>query len=134
MTDDGLEVEDALRRPHQRRGGDEARHLVARVQRVLEPRLARHAGVVGVREDRARHPLGIALRLQDLDAAKRMVLLVGIALVVEVVQQRDDAPVVFVLAELPRVAAHRGFDRQHVLPQALALRVLGHQRPGVVSR
>ena len=60
-----------------------------------------------------------------------MVLRIGIALVVEVVQQRDGAPVVFVLAELPRVAAHRGLDAEHVLPQALALRVLGHQRPGV---
>ena len=36
-----LEVEHALRRPHQRRGGDEARHLVAGEQRLLEPRLAR---------------------------------------------------------------------------------------------
>ena len=115
-------------------GGDEARHLVARVERLLEPRLARHAGVVGVRQDRARHPLGIALRLQDLDAAERMVLLIRIALVVEVVQQRDGAPVVLVLAELPRVAAHRRLDAQHVLAQALALRVLGHQRPRVFSR
>ena len=130
-----LEVEHALRRPHERRGGDEAGHLVAGVQRLARAAISRGTPrVVGVRQDRARHPLGIALRLQDLDAAKRMVLLVGPALVVEVVQQRDDAPVLFVLAEQPRVAAHRGFDRQHVLAQALALRVLGHQRPGRLSR
>ena len=34
---------------------------------------------------------------------------------------------------LPRVAAHRGLDGQRVLQQALALRVLGQQRPGVLA-
>ena len=54
-------------------------------------------------------------------------------LVVEVVEQRRDAPALLVLAELPRVAAHRGLDGQRVLQQAVALGVLGQQRPGVVS-
>ena len=40
---------------------------------------------------------------------------------------------VFVLAEHPRVAAHRGLDAERVLQQALALGVLGQQRPGIVS-
>jgi hypothetical protein len=62
-----------------------------------------------------------------------MVLLIREALVVEVVQQRDGAPVVFVLAELPRIAAHGRFDAEHVFPEALALRVLGYERPGLVS-
>ena len=35
--------------------------------------------------------------------------------------------------ELARVAAHRGLDGQRVLAQALALRVLGQQRPGGVA-
>ena len=60
MTDDGLEVQHALRRPHERGRDDEPAHLVAGEQRPLELRLARHAGVVGVRQNRARHPLGIA--------------------------------------------------------------------------
>ena len=62
ITDAGLEVEHALARPDERRGGDEARHLVAGKQRLLERRLARHAAVVGVRQDGADHPLRIALR------------------------------------------------------------------------
>ena len=41
ITERRLEIEHALRRPHQRRRGDEARQLVAREQRLLEPRLAR---------------------------------------------------------------------------------------------
>ena len=53
--------------------------------------------------------------------------------VVEVVQQRDNAPAVLVLAEPAGIAAHRGFDRQRVLPQTVALRVLGQQRPRVVA-
>ena len=87
-----------------------------------------------MRQDRARHPLRVALLLQDLHAAKRMIRLIGPALVVEVVQQRHHAPVVLVLTPEPRVAAHRGFDREHVLPQALALRMLGDQRPRLIPR
>src|SRR5262245_46081445 len=49
-----LEIEDALRWPDERRGGDESRHLVAGIQRLLEARFTRHAGIIGVREDRAR--------------------------------------------------------------------------------
>src|SRR5207249_4314157 len=37
------------------------------------------------------------------------------------------------LPELPRVAAHRGFDRHRVFQQAVAFRVLGQERPGVVA-
>ena len=55
------------------------------------------------------------------------------ALVVEVVQQRGDAPAFLVLAELLRVAAHGGLDGQRVLQQAVALRVLGQEGPGIVS-
>ena len=130
----GLEIEHALRRPHERRRGDEARPSRRRRTASSRAGLARHAGVVGVRQDRARHPLRIALLAQDLDAAERMVRRVGPALVVEVVEQRDDAPVLLVLAPQPRVAAHRGLDRQRVLPQALALRVFRQQRPGGVAR
>ena len=60
-----------------------------------------------------------------------MVRLIGPALVVEVVQQRDDAPVLLVLADQPGVAAHGRLDGQHVLPQAFALGVFLHQRERV---
>ena len=63
-----------------------------------------------------------------------MVLAIGILLVVEVVDERDEAPRVFVLAPHPRVAAHRGLDGQQMLAQALALHVLGHERPRALAR
>src|SRR5439155_722179 len=110
-------------------------HFVAREQRLLQEPVARHAAVVGVREDRADHPLRILLLAQDLAAAKRMILEAGPPLVIEIVQQRDDAPALLVLAELPRVAAHGGFHGHRVLQEALVLRVLGQQLPrGVAVR
>src|SRR5262249_23147582 len=70
----------------------------------------------------------------DLDAAEGVILLIRIPLVVEVVQQRDGAPVVLVFAEHPRVAAHGCLDGEHVFAQALALRMFGNDGPGLVSR
>ena len=57
-----------------------------------------------------------------------------VPLVIEVVEQGDDAPLLFVGALLARVAAHRGFDRQRVLAQALALGPFGQQLPGGFTR
>jgi len=67
--DDGrrLEVENALRGTHQRRGGDEPAQLVTREQRLLQGGLAGDPAVVGVRQDRPRDPLGVPQSLQDLD-------------------------------------------------------------------
>jgi hypothetical protein len=56
-----------------------------------------------------------------------------IPLVVEIMEQGDDAPSLLVLAEFARVAADRRFDRERVLAQALALRPLSEQRPGRVA-
>src|SRR5207253_5791808 len=86
-----------------------------------------------VRENRADHPIGIPLLVENLAPFVRMIAERRPALVVEVVQQRGDAPGVFVFPELPRVAAHRGFDRHRVFQQAVAFRVLGQERPGVVA-
>ena len=56
---------------------------------------------------------------------------VGKALIVEVVQQADDAPRLRVFAELGGVGAHRRLDGQHVLAQRRRLGVLLHQGEGV---
>ena len=88
-------------------------------------RFARRVGVLAVREDRADDEFRTAARAQNLGAAKRMILQIGILLVVEIVQQRDDAPHFFVFAERARIATHRGLDGERMLPQALALGVLG---------
>src|SRR4029077_9585004 len=105
------EVEQALAGPDERGRGDEPGHLVARPKRLLEPAVARHAAVVGVRENRASHPVGVPLLPQDLAAAKRMIVERRPALVVEIMEQADDAPGFLVLAELaggaPKRAPHR---------------------------
>src|SRR5713226_5308090 len=95
-----LQIEDALARTHERRGRDEPGHLVARKQRPFERALARHAAVLGMRENRADHPFLVPLLAKNLRAAKRMIFLTRPPLVVEVVKQRDGAPCLFVLAEL----------------------------------
>src|SRR4029077_4911898 len=63
-----------------------------------------------------------------LDAAERVIRGLGVALVVEIVEQGDGGPGLFVLVELARVAADGGFDGEHVLAQALARGPLGHER------
>src|SRR5260370_1551988 len=101
-----LEVKNALARSDERRCGNETAQLIAREQRLLEQTVARHTGdFLRVRENRANRPLGIALRAQNLGAFVRMVAERRPPLVVEIVQQSDDAPLLLVLAELARVTA-----------------------------
>ena len=56
--------------------------------------------VVRVREDGVDHLLRIALLAQDRRAVLRVLVERGVDLVVEVVEQRGDAPELLVLAEL----------------------------------
>src|SRR5688572_18825873 len=129
----GFQVEDALRRPHQRGRGNEARHFVAGIQGLFQRRLAWHAGVVRVRQDGAGHPLGIAEPLKDFDAAKRVILAVRVLFVVEVVHEGHEPPRVCVLARRAGVSPYRGLNSEQMFTQAFALDVLGHQRPCAVS-
>ncbi len=70
-------------------------------------------------------------RQQDLGALHRMVRRPRVHLVVEVVQHPGDAPPLDVLAVALGVRAHRGLHGPGVLAQAIALRELGEQRPGL---
>ena len=76
---------------------------------------------------------GYPSALQHLDATKRMVLRVRVPLVVEVVEQRNETPVILVLAVQACVSTHRSFDGEHVLAQALARSPFGYERPGIFS-
>ena len=73
-------------------------------QRLLEPAVARHAAVVGVRENRASDPLGISLLAQDFATAEGVICRRRPALVIEIMQERHDAPGLLVFAKLARVA------------------------------
>src|SRR5688500_5473325 len=86
-----------------------------------------------MRENRTDDKLGASTRAQNFGAAKWMILQLGILLVVEIMQQRHDAPHFFVFAEGAGVPANRGFHRKRMLPQALAFGVLGEDVPRVVA-
>src|SRR5439155_15392796 len=119
--------------PHVAARRHEARELVAGEERPLQRRVPVDVEVLGVGEDRLDHPLGIPLLAQDRRPVLRMLVEGRMDLVVEVVQERDDAPALLVLAELTRVPARRGLDRQGVPDQRLALRVAGQSLPGAVA-
>ena len=59
---------------------------------------------------------------------------VGVALVVEVVDEAGDAPELLVAAAVAGVGAHRGLDPQHVLAKRLGFDPLAEQVPGLFSR
>ena len=62
----------------------------------------------------------------------RMVGQVGVNLPVEVVQQRGDGPLFFVLARSARIRHDACLYGQHVLPQTIQLYELAHDFPGLI--
>ena len=112
---------------------DEAAQLVAGEECLLQERVARHVQVLGVGEHGLDDLLGIALLAQDRRAVLRMLVERRVHLVVEVVQQPDRAPELFVLAEVTRVPAHAGLHTERVAQERIALRVLGERLPGACA-
>src|SRR6478752_1334539 len=86
-----------------------------------------------MRQDGARDPLRVAAPPQFLAAAKRVVGSGRKPLVVEIVQQANDTPVVFISSGEAGVTANRGFHRERMLPQAVARGPLRQQRPRLVT-
>jgi hypothetical protein len=68
-------------------------------------------------EDRLDDLLGIPLLPQDRRSVLRMLVERRVDLVVEVVQERGDAPELFVLAESPGVEGRRRLDGERVAPK-----------------
>ena len=90
-----------------RAGRDEARELVNREERLLHhlDRLDLGADAEAVALDRADEVVGIARRGEDL--ARVLEVLLGIFLIVDIVKQADDAPVLGILAVLGGEVPHR---------------------------
>jgi len=133
-----FEIEDALRGANVRTRSEKAGELVASEKRVLEGRLARDAGIIRVREDRANNYFGVAALAQNFRAFRGMpragcVFVVGPALVIEIMEQRRDAPNLLIGGLLARVGANAGFDGKHVLAQALRFSEFAQQLPGIVA-
>ena len=119
-------------RPDEAARVHEAAELVAGEERLLEQRVPRQREVLGVGEHGLDDLLGIALLAQDRRAVLRMLVERRMDLVVEVVEQRGDAPELLVLAELARVEPRRRLDGERMPKQRLALRVARQRLPGPV--
>jgi hypothetical protein len=87
-----IDVVNGLRRLDEGAGGEEAGELIAGEERPGELRLARDAGVFGVAENSGAHFLRPALLGEDRDADEGMLILRGMLLVVEVVEERGGGP------------------------------------------
>ena len=93
-------------------------------------RLARDAEERGVPGHGVDQLLRVALLLEQLQRLARVPgAEVGVALVVEVVEQPGDGAQLLVLAALARVGAHRGLHAEHVLAQRLGLGPLARRAP-----
>ena len=112
---------------------DEPGELVAREQRPLEQGVAGHVEVLRVREHRLDDLVRIALLAEDRRAVLRVLVERRVDLVVEVVEERDAAPQLLVLAEAARVGAHGRLDGERVAEQRLALGVARQRLPGPVA-
>ena len=110
----------------------ETAELVRGEKRASHVRIARHAGVRRVAHDRADEAFGITAAAENVRARKRMLVRRGKHLVVEVVEQPDHSPFIFIGGSVvvsPGTRAHGGFHGQGMLAQAIALRVLTQQLP-----
>ncbi len=114
-------------------GVDEPGQLVAREERPLQVRVARHRQVLGVRQDRFDQLLGIPLLAENRGAVLRMLVERGVDLVVEIVEKRGRAPELLVSAHLPRIGAHSSFHSQGMAQEGFALRVTGERVPGAIA-
>src|ERR1700687_882627 len=133
-----FQIEDAFRGANVGAGGEKASQFIAGEEGALEQGLARHIAVVCVREDGADDFLGVTTLAKDFGAFGGVVLFRSVgfvwpALVVEVVQQGGDAPELFIGDVLAGIGADAGFHGQHVLAEALGLRVFAQQLPGVFA-
>ena len=111
----------------------EAGELVAREERLLQRRVAGQREVLGMREHGLDDLLRVALLAEDRRAVLRVLVERRVDLVVEVVEERGDAPELLVPAELARVRGRRSLDRERVTEQRFALRVPRQRLPGLFA-
>src|SRR6202030_3800184 len=89
-------------------------------------------------EDRVQHLLGIPALPQDFGAGRwmafaRVVLLIGPALVVEIVQQRGQSPEFLIGPGCPGISAHTGLNGQGMFAQTSVLGEFAEQGPSLIS-
>ena len=63
----------------------------------------------------------------------RVMIGVGPAFVIEIVEQSGEGPGIFIAAKFPGVGADAGFDGQGMLAETFALCVFAKQGPGIIA-
>src|SRR5438046_2975577 len=117
----GVDLVQALRRPHECRRGDESRKLVDGEQRLGHCRLTGHGAIGCVAEYRLKDVVRPTAFTEYFHAVRGMLLHrrvrgVWITLIIEIMNQAGESPSFGIFAELLGVRAHGGLDGQHVLP------------------
>jgi hypothetical protein len=133
-----FKIEDAFGWTDIDAGGEESGEFIASEKRVLERGFARDSAIVGVSDDGADDFFGVAAFTQEFGAFGGMflvgsVIVVGPAFVIEIMEERGQAPSLFVGAVFASVGPDAGFHRQHVLAQRFGLRIFTNQLPSIVS-
>jgi hypothetical protein len=115
---------DALVRPHQGDGDDEAAQLVDSAQRLLQRGFRLDAAVIGMAEDGAADglPPPVLTQISDPDEGMtiRRELQIGVLLEIHVVEETDGAPEILILAVATRHVAETCRNRLAVLAKAFA--------------
>jgi hypothetical protein len=134
----GFEIEDAFGGTDVSAGGEKAGEFVAGEKRVLESSLAGNTGVFRMGENGADEFFVVAVLAKYFGAFGGMltvgcVVVVGPALVIEVVEESGEAPVVFVRTIFAGVGPDAGFDGKHVFAEAFRLGVFAQKLPGIFA-
>src|SRR5947209_2786574 len=116
-------------RTNESTGCDKAGELVHGVEGPGHEGLTRHVQVVGVAFYRLEHVFRIASARELSHADHRMFGSSGVLLIIHIVEETRDPPLLLVFAELPGVGPHRSLDGEHVFSQRVALRPLAELLP-----
>src|SRR6185312_5536946 len=117
---------------HVRTSRKKAGELIASKERLLKRRFPRNPAVIGVRKYGPPDILINAALGQNRLAFHRVIGSGWMNLPIEIVEQRRNGPLLFVLAIFPRISVYARFHRQHMAAQAVRLYEFTNDRPGLL--
>jgi hypothetical protein len=82
---------------------------------------------------RMHHIIRVAQLAQQISAHLTMFLNTGMAFIINIMQQASNAPLLLILAKLPRISPHRRFNRQSMLYQTFILIPLGKKAKRLIT-
>src|SRR6266545_2162785 len=128
-----VDLVDALAGAHKGYRCDESSKFIDCVDRTVHCGLPIESEIVGVAQDGVDDVFRHASFAQDLGPFDGMLSGIRVHLEVEVVEEADGGPALFVAAALAGVGAHGGLDGEGMPAQRLCLRVLAEDVPCFVA-